>query len=266
MKFILIDGSYFIYHRYFSLKTWWNNAKRETETDIPCENERFIEKFKTTCKSKIVELVKRYSKESKPIIMIGKDCPSKEIWRREIFPEYKFGRKKDEVGIGESFKIAYKQNVFEDSVVDSILYGDKLEADDCIAITTEHIITKYPDAEIYIITSDMDYLQLMQDRVHIYNLKGDKLIDSKTSFNDPKKDLFCKIVAGDKSDNIVSVFPRCGMKTAEKYYNDKDCFKNKLDSNKDYENLYKRNCTLVDFKNIPNDLKENFMKECLLLK
>ena len=52
MEFILIDGSYFIYHRYYSLKNWWKNAKRETESEIPFENERFIEKYKTTFKKK----------------------------------------------------------------------------------------------------------------------------------------------------------------------------------------------------------------------
>ncbi len=266
MKFILIDGSYFIYHRYYSLKTWWKNAKRDNESPIPCENPRFIEKFKTTCKSKIKELEKIYSNESKPIIMIGKDCPSKAIWRRELFPEYKFGRKKDDSGIGESFKLTYRENIFQESGANCILYDNELEADDCIAITTQHIIKKYPDAEVYIITSDMDYLQLVQDRVHIYNLKGDKLTDSKNCFNDPKKDLFCKIVAGDKSDNIASVFPRCGVKTAEKYYHDMDSFKEKLESNENYKIIYERNKTLVDFENIPQHLRRRFEQNSLMLK
>ena len=266
MNFILIDGSYFIYHRYYSLKTWWKNARRETESTTPCENPRFIEKFRTTCKSKIEDLVKLYSKDSKPIIMIGKDCYSKSIWRREIFPEYKFGRKKDEDGVGQSFKLTYKDNVFQMSGADCILYDDELEADDCIAITTQHIIKNYPHAEVYIITSDMDYLQLVEDRVHIYNLKGDKLTDSKNSFNDPKKDLFCKIVAGDKSDNIASVFPRCGVKTAEKYYHDMKSFQEKLESHEQYKTMYHRNKTLVDFDNIPEHLRRRFEQNCLQIK
>ena len=36
----------------------------------------------------------------------------------------------------------------------------------------------------------------------------------------PDKDLFVKIVIGDKSDNINGIFKRCGTKTACKYYED----------------------------------------------
>ena len=101
---------------------------------------------------------------------------------------------------------------------------DTLEADDCIAITTREVLKKYPDAEIYIVTSDMDYLQLLSDNVHIYNLKYKLLTDSKTAFHDPKKNLFCKIVMGDKSDNIPGIFSKCGIKTAEKYFDDRELF------------------------------------------
>lgn len=263
MNFILIDGSYFIYYRYYSLKNWWRNAQRVTETNIPFENERFIAKFRSTFIKKISEIKNIYSPNEKSIILVGKDCPSPDIWRRKIFPEYKHGRKTDDTGVGSSFKLTYNENLFTIGGVNSILYDSELEADDCIAITAKHIYKTYPDANIHIITSDMDYLQLSNDNTYIYNLQGKPLTDSKQSFNDPQKDLFCKIVAGDKSDNINAVFTRCGHKTAAKYYHNQDLFNTKLNEDPRSKEIYDRNRHIIDFNYIPKALEERFKRNCL---
>jgi 5'-3' exonuclease len=52
-------------------------------------------------------------------------------------------------------------------------------------------------------------------------------------FNNSDCNLFCKIVTGDKSDNIPSIFKKCGIKTALKYYNDKNLFEAQLEKSKD---------------------------------
>ena len=59
--------------------------------------------------------------------------------------------------------------------------------------------------QIFIITSDKDYLQLSRPNVQIYNLAFKKLTEQKSSTGNPECDLFCKIVMGDPSDNIKSV-------------------------------------------------------------
>ena len=70
--------------------------------------------------------------------IIGKDCPRKNIWRREIFPEYKENRiYEDTCAVSKFFEIGY--NILEEKKF-SILYHPRLEADDCIAIATKHII------------------------------------------------------------------------------------------------------------------------------
>ena len=73
--------------------------------------------------------------------------------------------------------------------------------------------------KIYIMTSDMDYLQLASDKILIYNMQYIQLITSKNSTGNAAKDLFCKIVIGDKSDNIPSVFKKCSLKNAIEYFN-----------------------------------------------
>ena len=166
---------------------------------------------------------------------------------------------------GPFFKMVYQDKLFIQGGAKSILKHPKLEADDCIAITAKHLRLTYPDAHIWIIASDMDYLQLIDSHIHLRNLKYQDLCKSKNSSGDPEEDLFCKIVAGDKSDNIVSIFKKCGIKTARKYFQDQELFYNTIDDTPKAEELYALNRTLVDFNYIPYDLVEGFRVECLKL-
>jgi 5'-3' exonuclease len=134
-----------------------------------------------------------------------------------------------------------------------------LEADDCIAISVKHLLNKYPDCHIYIITSDRDYLQLNAKNVDLYNLAYKNIAENKSSTGNSKDDLEIKIIMGDISDNIPSVFPKCGPKTAQKCIEDKDFFKKKMADNSDYYKQYELNKKLVDFNNIPEELVNEFM-------
>jgi 5'-3' exonuclease len=64
---------------------------------------------------------------------------------------------------------------------------------------------------------------------------------------------------GDTSDNIPSVFPKCGPKTAIKCIEDPEFFQKKMNNNLDYYNQYELNKKLIDFNNIPQHLVEEFM-------
>ena len=66
--------------------------------------------------------------------------------------------------------MTYSENLFEESGAKTILSYPQLEADDCIALTTKHIQSTYPEAKIYIITADLDYLQLVNENTFIYDL------------------------------------------------------------------------------------------------
>jgi len=256
-NFILIDGSYFIFYRYFAIQNWFAFSHKNEVLDIPAENADFVEKFRNTFISKIKDIPKKLHIEN-PIILVGKDCPRKKIWRMKLYADYKKNRVYDDSFMGGPFfEMAYKEDLFLQGGAKIILEHESLEADDCVALTTKHILSLYPDAHIWIITSDMDYLQLSEENVHLYNLKFKKLTDSKTSFNDPKKDLFCKIVTGDKSDCIPSVFKRCGLKTASKYYENKMLFMEKL-VEKHAKIRFALNRKLIDFNEIPKELVSGF--------
>lgn len=260
-QFLFIDGSYFCFYRFHALLIWWKNAHRDEPIGEPFSNTIFVEKFKKVFNEKINEIVKKL-KLKKPTIIIGKDCHRKNIWRMETFPQYKENRCTDDIFLGGPFfNLAYSELFPGNNKISGIISHEKLEADDCIAIATRHVLEKDSTAQVYIITSDMDYLQLVNERTHIYNLKYKQLIESKTAFDTAEKNLFCKIVIGDKSDNIPGIFKKCGIKTAEKLFNDQDEFIKKINLESCNEE-YERNKLLVDFNCIPleyiNQVKTTF--------
>lgn len=74
-----------------------------------------------------------------------------------------------------------------------------------------------------------------------------------------KDDLRIKILMGDTSDNIPSVFPKCGIKTAQKCIADEAFFQKKMADNPTYYAQYQLNESLVNFDHIPKRYKEAFM-------
>jgi len=268
--FIFIDGSYFCFYRYHSLLTWWKNAYPEIIIEDPFQNEAFVAKFRKTFVEHVQKLQKNLGihKSVTPTIIVGKDCKRENIWRNELFPKYKGTRAngaEDGFMGGPFFKMVYQDNLFIEGGAKTILHHNKLEADDCIALSVKRVLDKYADCSVYIITSDKDYLQLAEPRVHIYNLGFKKITDQKSSTGSAECDLFCKIVMGDISDNIPSVFPKCGPKTALKYYQDQVEFQKKLNSSDVFMSQYNTNKKIVDFNEIPvllqNELFISFTAE-----
>jgi 5'-3' exonuclease len=259
--FIFVDGSYYCFYRYFALLQWWKNAYPEQPLEDPFQNHIFVDKFKKTFVENLKQIPKKLKIEKivKPIMIIGKDCKRENIWRNTLFSKYKANRtNKIEDGFmgGPFFKMAYEEKLFEQGGSKAILKHPKLEADDCIAISVKHVLEMYPKCTIYIITSDHDYLQLQTPNVTIYTCAFKTL---KTTGN-TKLDLWIKILMGDTSDNIPSVFPKCGPKTAKKCYENKDFFEKKMNNNKEYYKQYEVNKKLIDFNNIPINLLNEFME------
>ena len=263
-NFLLIDGSYFCFYRYYAICQWFKLSSKEILTN-PIENKTFLDKFEKTFIEKFNDIAVKLNIEN-PITIVGKDCHRKDIWRMGLFPEYKANRTNNVFKGGPIFKKVWDDNLFQKAGAKLILKHPSLEADDCIAIMTKHIINTYDDANIWIITSDMDYLQLSTPQVKLYNLKFKDLTESKSCFKNAEKDLFCKIVSGDKSDGIPAVFKKCGIKTAEKYWNNRELFEQKLSENTAAQQQYELNRKIVDFKEIPQHLIEEFMKSYGIMK
>ena len=260
--FIFIDGSYYNFYRFFALLQWWKNVHPDEPLEEPFENEIFVEKFKKTHVDNLRYMSKKLqiAKNVTPIMIVGRDCKRENIWRNELFSKYKSNRQQEGFKGGPFFKMAYDNDLFIKGGAKAILKHPKLEADDCIALSVKLLVNRYPLCHIYIITSDMDYLQLNAPNVDLYNLAYKNIALKKSSTGNPKTDLEIKIIMGDKSDNIPSVFPKCGPKTALKCIEDPEFFKKKMDNNPEYYKQYELNKKLVDFNNIPQNLIEEFME------
>ena len=256
---IFIDGSYFVFYRYYAVMAWWKIAKKDTPLgEHPIENEEFVSSFKRTFIKKIKEIPKKLKIKDAQII-VGKDCSRKDIWRNKYIDEYKANRDYTNFHGQPFFKMAYDE-LFQEAGIENILYHPHLEADDCIAIATKHLINTVDDIKVTIITADQDYLQLVNEQTDIFTLKFKPLRTNKNSTGDAECDLFCKIILGDKSDNIPRVFNKCGKKTALKLWNDKNSLREKLEKENAMER-FNKNKKLIDFKEIPSEYISEFINE-----
>ena len=256
MSLIFIDGSYFCFYRYFALLTWWKNAFPEDPIiGDPYNNPIFVEKFKKMCIQSIQNISKKLSIDKNTKIFIGKDCKRENIWRNDFYKEYKITRIHNPY-ISSFFKILYNNidGLFTKNEISGILEHPNLEADDCIALAILNQ-SNYINPLIYIITSDNDYMQLLNDsnNIQIWNLAFKQISIDKNG----QQELFCKIVMGDISDNIPSVLKKCGPKTALKCFQNPIYFKDRLQKENAFEK-YKLNQLIINFNNIPNHLIEEY--------
>jgi 5'-3' exonuclease len=255
--FVFVDGSYYNFYRYYALMQWWKISNPETPLEDPYQNAEFVDKFKKTHREHFQQIPKKLKLgDTKHVMMVGKDCKREDIWRMKHFPGYKGTRETKDFKGGPFFKMVYAENLFLQAGAHSIMKHPHLEADDCIALSVKHLLQKYGNAcQIYIITSDHDYLQLSALNVHLYTLQYKKI----TGTGNPKTDLQLKIIMGDSSDNIPAVFPKCGPKTALKCIENPEFFQKKMSEDAKHNAQYALNQMLVNFDNIPDDLCSEFM-------
>lgn len=187
-----------------------------------------------------MEIVKKLNPTK---IVVAWDSKTSVSKRRAIYPDYKAGRVKP----GEDF---YAQIPYLKELILNLGWNfveiDDYEADDIIGTLSLHA-DNAGDYETYIISSDLDMLQIVDENTHMWRiLKGFtnieqidvKEIESKYGIKKSQY-LDLKSLKGDSSDNIPGV-PGIGEKTAAKLLNDYES----LDGV--YENLDKISGSLKD--------------------
>lgn len=143
----------------------------------------------------------------------------KSRWRREVYPEYKAGRKEKQKPI--DMDAVHEQA----GVVRSYLrfcgirqvYVEGVEADDLISWISDYYKNVFRYDEIIISTSDKDLWQLLDDKVMVYDHLKSKLVNNDVVVEElginPKLIPDLKSLSGDPSDNINGVIG-IGNKTA----------------------------------------------------
>lgn len=245
--YILIDTSYIIFYRFYAILSWYKKAYVGVDLDI-------YSKFKKKVIDTILELSKKYNTPFNRIILCF-DCPLSSNWRKKIYPKYKETRKENKI-ITNAFQFFIENIEYELNKLGIISIKIKsAEADDIIAILTQKLQTIF---KIIIISSDKDFLQLLNKNTEIITLNNKNL---KYDINDLNLEL--KIIIGDKSDNISGCFKKCGIKTALKYIKEEKLPYLFIKYPESYE-IYKLNQKLIDFNFIPHNIKNDILNKISL--
>lgn len=254
---LFIDMSYYIFYRFFALSNWYKRSQEDTlDIENVLENKIFMEKYHKLFIENIKKIQKKYKIQDATIIF-AKDCRRYDIWRNEYYNEYKQTRDdKNEKFNSNIFIYTYDKIVPDLKKLDiKIFEVENAEADDIIAILKKNIRNKYEELPIYIITNDHDYLQLFDDNTFIYNLKG---LNLRTKSKGENIDLKLKILQGDVSDNIGSIFEsRMTINKILELVYDKNKLEKYFENNENSKKLYDRNKLLIDFNMIPDNIKKN---------
>lgn len=176
-------------------------------------------------------------------------CDSKKVWRKDLYPMYKEGRdtKADKYYEHTIEAIGKVKEFFDDYTAAMVLSVDRAEADDIIAVWCA-----ISDCESVILSSDKDFVQLISDKVSLYNPMKKEL---RTS-DDPAFDLFVKCIRGDSSDAIRSAYPRVKTTALEEAWKDEYKMVNLMETirkdGKKVADAYKFNKSLIDMDLIPD--------------
>lgn len=245
---VIIDGSYFIFNRFYSTYKWYKYQDKEFDTD----SEDFENSFIRHLDSDFNKIVKKLKTDMNSIILCM-DCPRSEIWRNDIYNKYKASRLP---------KLNFNPKIFDifNNHIKKIkmqqLYFDRLEADDIVYLIHQKVKYLNKNQSFVVITNDNDYLQITDKYTKIINMQF-KDIRLRGTLN-YEIDLLVKIIYGDKGDNIPKIFhgitKEKAIKIAVMSEEDREKF---LIDNKVKDN-YELNKTLISFDRIPICLSKSF--------
>lgn len=247
--YLLVDLGYFKFFRHFATKSWYQKAQEYTNDEDMQNDTIFKMTLKKRCIESIANIIKKEGISWDKVIFCD-DCRKEDIWRNSLMKDYK-GTRQQENNVKTGFSIV--KETIQELVKEKECYYYKhpcLEADDIVSIYRNYILDELdPEAKFIILASDIDYYQLLEENTKLMRL--DKKDPMKSFSGDPEKEREIKIIMGDKSDNISSIHPKCGYKTAEKYLKDPKKLDSLLEKNPEYRQIYERNRKLVDFRFIP---------------
>ena len=201
------------------------------------------------------------------IIWDGKGGSSR---RRKMYPEYK-AKRKTNIRLNRAYDfetieeeranmIRQIQRTIEylDFLPITMLSIDNVEADDIIAYTAKQVLT---DSKVTIMSSDKDFLQLVDDRISVWSPTKKKLYKPEQVMEEygiPSHNLLMyRIFDGDKSDNINGVFGY-GLKTVlkklpflqeDKQFSVDDAI-TEVDELEEHRDIMERNYDLMQLHNV----------------
>lgn len=163
------------------------------------------------------------------VIMVfdGKNGSAK---RRQIYPEYKANRK-FKIRLNRSEVVDKQDNQLEqlirviqylENLPITVVTAEATEADDVIAYIANDYLAQKDDSQVFIMSSDKDFYQLVNERIHIWSPTKKRFYyteDVHTEYGIyPRNFALYRALLGDKSDNIGGV-DGIGEKTVQSKFN-----------------------------------------------
>ena len=218
---------------------------------------------------------KKFKKEYGEMVIA---CDSKNVWRREIFPNYKAGRKanraKSEHDWDAIFSMLHNiKNEIKTFLPYKVIEIETAEADDIIATLikrTKRIIAPEHKKNVLILSGDKDFIQLHDKNVKQYNPVLNKFVGKG---EEPSLYIKEHIFKGDRSDGIPNILSDDNVFVEGR--RQRPLSKKKINSwveevfmtfTEEEQKNYDRNRKLIDLSCIPHELEEKINNEFLNVK
>lgn len=226
-------------------------------------NDPDINMCKGLCLHTLFSMIKKACEKFNPDCLIA--CrDGNGTWRKDEYPLYKANRidrlqerTPYEIERDEALKDMFENDFLpfiNDKTNIPLLSFSRVEADDLIS----NFIKLHPNDVVIILSTDNDFVQLLNDNVFIYNSMEERIISNKCVLDAEKKKplyfklkdgkisvpkeqpeiideiipyddwveyaLFMKCIRGDKSDNIFSAYPGIREKSSKTKVGTRDAF------------------------------------------
>ena len=205
---------------------------------------------------------KKFRKEYGSMVIA---CDSSNVWRKQVFPNYKAGRKANRAKSEHDWEFIFdvlakiKQEI-KDFLPYKVVAVEAAEADDIIAT-----LCKRTNEKVLILSGDKDFIQLHNDRIRQYNPVLNKFVGK-----DENPIIYIRehILKGDRSDGIPNVLSDDNVfiegrrqtpltkKKIEAWVNEVVPTFNDVQ-----QKNYERNRQLIDLNCIPKELESNINRE-----
>jgi 5'-3' exonuclease len=213
---------------------------------------------------------KKFRKEYGEMVIA---CDSKNVWRREVFPNYKAGRKANRAKSEHDWDAIFSMlHTIKDEIRSFLPYKvielETAEADDIIATLVNRLqrqVGPNHAKKVLILSGDKDFIQLHNDNIRQYNPVLSKFVGKG---EEPSIYIKEHILKGDRSDGVPNILSDDNVFVEGR--RQRPLSKKKIDAwvnqvfmtfTEEEQKNYNRNRKLIDLSCIPQELEEKIMNE-----
>lgn len=274
---LLVDMSYLMHYRANATFAWYKN---EFHGNLPyiessCNEYNFVQddEYMEHYYRNLLYQVKQIAVSTNCKInetILALDCKRSEIWRKDIYTEYKANRDVARDPKYPNLRPVFNETInyilpkIEEEMGFRSIKVDRAEADDVIAIVSKYL-DKVKKENVVICANDMDISQLCNNNINMVTLSGDNIRQKMfEKFQTGERLVKHKALSGDRGDNIPSVkYRKMGDKTAMKCLDNEEMLTEFFENNPDSLVKFELHNKLVDFKHIPLDIQGKILKQYL---